>query len=325
VDSNIESSVNDIQIKSRDGLSSARIDCQGRPCMNLRGNSVVIDSLHVSNGASSTLGGCFTVNAQKLITIRQSRFNMCTSSLNGGALLVQSGGKLILSDSTIENSTAANYGGALFAESLSNLAISDCNLTTSQAVRGGGIAMFQATATMQRSMVILNRATLRGGAVDSDQSTLSVATTTVSNNSAPTGGGVNLQDSTVAMDAVRVTSNVAVATGGGIYIGFSSLALSNSHVSSNTVAGALESAGGGFYCLGQRDISLLNVRMENNRADSQGGAIALVFCSPVIDRSFIVANSAREGGAMLISLQAVVKVIRTSITQVPPFLLLFLD
>ncbi|MBX3056611.1 MAG: hypothetical protein KF770_09080 [Anaerolineae bacterium] len=172
-----------------------------------------------------------------------------------------------------------------------NLTLNDLVLIDGNAGSGGGLAIeAQATATINRSMLISNEATGEGGAIH-NQGILNLNNSSLGSNIAgSSGGGIYNNGGTVNISSSYLISNQTV-NGGGIMSMGGTVTVEMSALRSNIATGW----GGGIYASGGT-IQLVNNTFSNNRADRGGGLYKTG--TAVLTNNTFSENRADNGGAL---------------------------
>jgi hypothetical protein len=127
--------------------------------------------------------------------------------------------------------------------------IEGLHVTGGDADSGGGMYVVSATATISRSVIQSNTASM-------------------------VGGGLYLRTGELALIGNTIVSNTAGASGGGVFAWGSSATLESNVIAGNTASGegALWAGGGGVY-LHESSARLVNNAIVDNRVANQGGGL----------------------------------------------------
>ncbi len=196
-------------------------------------NTVVLDSLTITNGNISDVGGGILLDGGATLTLTN-----CTVIGNvaaaGGGIFISTNSTIAINNCILSGNSAINNGGAIDNETNSTLTINDSSFTGNSAHLGG--AIFNDFGTN-----ILNNCTLSdnsaesGGAIANCDSVLLATGINVSTNFAAAGGGIfNLNTSILTLNGCIVSGNLATNFGGGlINTNGGSATLNNSTFSGN--------------------------------------------------------------------------------------------
>lgn len=212
------------------------------------GTRLVLDNVSVSNSLASTSGGAIATAADVVLTITRSRFSGNLSA-NGGAIATRA--LLTVTDSAFTNNNAATG-------------------------EGGAIQSFNNDATLTRNTFTGNSARFGGAVLKLDASLLVDSSIFIGNTSADHGGAIFVSQNVQAgILESTLDNNTAVADGGAIYT------RGITGVGRTSFAGNVAAIGGAIRMLGG-DMQIQRVTMSNNRAQSQGGAIAALTAGTLI-------------------------------------------
>ena len=178
-------------------------------------NTVVLDSLTITNGNISDVGGGILADGGAVLTLTN-----CTVAGNvagaGGGIFISTNSIVAINNSILSDNTATNNGGAIDNETNSTLTVSDSIFTGNSAQQGG--ALFNNFATN-----ILNHCTLSGnsaesgGAIANCDSVIIATGLNISTNFAAAGGGIfNLNTSILTVDDSTLSGNTGTRFGGGL-------------------------------------------------------------------------------------------------------------
>jgi hypothetical protein len=251
------------------------------------GSLDISDSIVASNGATGGRGGDGSFSST-------SFRNGGTGGAGQGGGLYVNGGSLAISASTIATNHGAGgsggfygfggfgSGGGLYKDGM--LTVTGSTLSGNSAIYGGGIYNHSGTLTLSNSTLSGNTARYGGGIYNNG--TLTLSNSTLSGNSAGHAGGIYNSTGTLTVSNSTLSGNYADYEGGGIY-NQGTLTLSNSTLSGNS---AELYHGGGIYTYGTRPVTLTNVTLTANRANTGGGGIYVALGSPVLHNTLIAGN-----------------------------------
>ena len=283
------------------------------------------------NGGATTLrdnvaandGGAIYLANGSTLQSSGARIGQAGSSLANES---QNGAGIYALNSTVDfdggyiiNNIAAVNGGGIFADnstiSLTGVQVGDtaayyANQLGSSGHYGAGLYLTGATqATLDNTVVAGNMFqttgfTYGGGAYVSSSSVLSLTNNSrVQEHTAPSvtdgrGAGIYINNGTVTIDNSQVISNTAGAVGGGIrMLGTSTLNLLNGSVISSkmrhsTVREAV------LLLSGTPAIHISDVRLLDNTANTDGGAIHINNGTLQVNHAYFNRNNAQRGGAI---------------------------
>jgi hypothetical protein len=279
-----------------------------------------LDGLTITHGSATVGGG---IANHGTLTVSNSTLSANSATDGGGG--IYNLGTLTVSNSTLSGNTGR--GGGIY-NSVGTLTVSNSNLSGNSASIGGGIYN-GGTLTVSNSTLSGNTATANngGGGGISNYGTLTVSNSTLSGNTATgyngSGGGI-YNHGTLTVTGSTLSSNSAnengYPTGGGGISNYGTLTLSNSTLSGNTASGyngrgggiynsvgALTVSnstlsgnsagidGGGIYNYSGTHVTLTNVTLTANRANTggrtaQGGGLYIDSSSPLLHNTLIAGN-----------------------------------
>jgi hypothetical protein len=200
---------------------------------------------------------------------------------NGGTLTVSNS---ILSGNSVSSSDYAGVGGGI--DNGGTATVSNSTLSGNSAYYDGGGIENDGTATVSNSTLSGNSAHYGGGGIEND-GTATVSNSTLSGNSAGGGGGIdNSPARTLTVTNSTISGNSA-GLGGGVDNRGGTLTVSDSTLSGNSADG--NHGGGGIESGGTSPVTLTNVTLTANRADS-GGGLYVGSGSPVLHNTLIAGN-----------------------------------
>ena len=220
-----------------------------------------------------------------MLTVNTSTLSGNTAYTGGGIL---NEGTLTVSNSTLDSNFASQYGGGI-ENSAGTLTVSNSTLSgNSGSLRGGGIENF--AGTMVSGSTLSGNSAVFGGGIDNG-GMLTVTGSTLSGNH---GSAIlNLDRGTLTVTGSTLSGNTA-GYGGGIS-NFGTLTISNSTLSGN-LANDSFFGGGGIFIDGTTPVSLTNVTLPANRANTgghsgRGGGLFVIYGgSPVLHNTLIGGN-----------------------------------
>ncbi len=179
------------------------------------------------------------------------------SGSNGGGIYQEKGRTTIKGDSHIIDNYA-HYGGGIFIESgffySENLNQNWPEITHNEAeVSGGGISITGGVSSLVQTLVEGNTAGKSAGILLAGQSSLTIRDSAIIGNTATGGeaGGLSILESISTLQAANTTfsGNQATQNGGGLYLDKGTVSLSNVTISDNTAnSDAIDGGqGGGIY------------------------------------------------------------------------------
>jgi predicted outer membrane repeat protein len=269
------------------------------------GSLEISDSMIASNRATGGPGGI----GLSTRTTSGTYYHGGSGGVGQGGGLYVNGGSLTIATSTITSNQGTGGSGAAGGADgggegggLYNggtLTVSNSTLSGNIAAGGnsgssGGGIYSSGTLTVRNSTLSGNSATYGGGGIYSS-GTLTVSNSTLSGNSATGdfsyGGGIsNTGTLTVSNSTLsgNTTSGGYYGFGGGIVNG-GTLTVSNSTLSGNSATGDFSYGGGIYTESGTRPVTLTNVTLTANRANT-GGGLRVDFGSPVLHNTLIGGN-----------------------------------
>ena len=183
--------------------------------------------------------------------------------------------------SIVDNSSS--YGATALPAVTTEIII-EGNGATIERSSAASAPAFRLFAVAPGASLTLRDATVRGGSAAGCgggfyviNATLALVRTTVSNNAAAVGGGICAFSSMLALTDTSVSGNRAattpaadIAVGGGIYLAGGNTVLTNTTIGGNVVTARQTAYGGGIHADGGARLSLVDSRVENNRAIQSG-------------------------------------------------------
>ena len=233
-----------------------------------RSDDVTLTDCHfVKNSAES--GGVLYLNMSSVVIDRECWFASNEASIYGGVVYAFAS-KISVSNTDFDENKAQVSGGCFYLESDSELNVSSDSRMTKNAARRGGVAAL----------------------LDGSTANLADAVFAESNGSASNGGAFLVHRSRLAAQNCQFNGSLA-ARGGFVYAEDAVLELTASNFS-----GGNASLGGAFALEDGTTLNMRDVRMEDNEATQEGGAIYMIGGSnATVDHSQCISNKVkREGG-----------------------------
>jgi hypothetical protein len=219
----------------------------------------------------------------------------------GGGLY--NGGTLTVSNTTLSSNSAVGTfrgGGGIYNQG--TLTVSNTTLSGNSAAYSGGGIYNTGTLTVSNSTLAGNSASAvdgpsaAGGGI-CNLGTLTVSNSTLAGNFASYWGGGIYNVGTLTVSNSTLAGNSAVGTfsyGGGGICNLGTLTVSNTTLSGNSASGIYGRGGGGIYNVGTFPVTLTNVTLTANRANtgfsSHGGGLSVNSGSPVLQNTLIAGN-----------------------------------
>jgi hypothetical protein len=239
----------------------------------------------------------------------------------GGGIQVRRGAYLHVFNSIITGNTAW-FGGGIGIDTPGGptTTISDCligdnlavaeSLATGAGGSGGGVDVVGASAvTIQQSTITRNHA-LEGGGISTDF-----------------GSNVRLEHSTISdngVTQVHAHSGFVGGAGGGLSVN-AAISISDSIIANNAATGPESPRGGGVFIVVNGTQSIADTVVTHNTADGgsgsggDGGGILSAAAARteklLLDRVYVIENSASQGGAGGISNEGTLVLTHTTITD----------
>lgn len=253
-------------------------------------NTVVIDSLIITNGNAEAGGGILLDDGATLTLTN------CTLAGNisgaGGGIFISSDSTVAINHCLFSGNSATNDGGAIDNENYSTLIIDGSTLTGNSAQRGGAIFNDFGTNTLSHCQLLSNSAA-NGGAIDNDtNSVLTVDYSTFSFNVGTNYGGgiINTNGGTVMANNSTFSSNSCPADWAGGIDNWDTITLNNCTISGNYGTGFINT-GGNAVCN--------NCTFSGNTAIFDGGGYYAYFGTNILNNCTICGNFAnRRAGGM---------------------------
>jgi hypothetical protein len=280
-------------------------------------NSVVLDSLIITNGNAPDSGGGILVDSGGILTLTNCTvtgnlagagggiyvsstcvvaLNKCILSGNsatnsGGAIDVETNSTLAINDSTFAGNSAP-WGGAIFSNFASNV-VNICTLAANSAEDGGAIANIDSVLIATGLSVLNNSAGAGGGIFNANNnSLLTLDNSILSGNLATNFGGglINTNGGIATIDNCTVSSNACPADQGGGIDDWSTITLNNCTVSGSPSGGGFVNTGGSAVCN--------NSTFSGNVAIFDGGGYYASGGNNILNNCTISSNMAlrRTGG-----------------------------
>ncbi|HWD91198.1 MAG TPA: right-handed parallel beta-helix repeat-containing protein [Verrucomicrobiae bacterium] len=228
-------------------------------------NSVILDSLIITNG------------------------NVPDS---GGGILVNDGGTLTLTNCIVTGNFAGG-GGGIYVSSNSSVALNNCIFSANSAEDGGAIANIGSVLIATRLSVSNNSARAGGGIFNANNNSILTLNDSIFAGNLATnfgGGLINTNGGTVTINNSTFSSNACPADNGGGIDNWSTITLNNCTISGSPSGGGFVNTGGAAVCN--------NSTFSGNVAIFDGGGYYASAGSNILNNCTISGNSAlrRAGG-----------------------------
>ncbi len=310
-----------------DGGNKITLDGGGKTRILLEKNSasLTVKNLSFINGKTSDEGAAIMVSWRGKLIVNNCKFDNNIADkggeAGGGAIFLASESSADISNSVFSNNKGS-LGGAI-RNLLSNLTITNTKFNNNQARSASGGAIYidgangdNGKITIKGSSFTGNKAATQGGALFNflyNKNVTTIENTTFSGNTADQGGGIwtsggNLggltgftgtgNQSLVNITQATINGNLALSQGGGIWHGtHQQTTITNSTISDNKARSNDGKNGlGGGVMLTNKKITFNGVKITNNYAAFQGGAIFGGDTDSVLINSSILNNKADNGG-----------------------------
>jgi hypothetical protein len=290
---------------------------QGRVFYVTGNVSPTIESLHITGGSASGLGGdTVTVDAgggvyaiTAAVTVRDCQvFN--NSANRGGGAYLRNTKNATLSGNSFFSNTTQNKGGGLNIYFSDNLTFSRNSVFSNSAQHNGGGVLFYTcnNATISQNNVFTNTTTWSGGGMFFDSCNGTISDNTVTDNFANNlGGGIFLYaGNNATLSSNTVASNKANLGGGGLCLVSSSPTFLGNKILSNSGG-----SGGGLYLFQNSNPTLLNTVVADNHTTTQGAGLYIEGSSPYLLHSTIARNSGGDGTGVHVTLTSTVALTNT--------------
>ena len=231
-------------------------------------------------------------------------------------------GTLDLVNATVVENAAEDDGGGIFNDE-GTLNIVSSTISNNVADKGGGIYGDHGTLSIRGSIVSHNLADEDGGGVYADYGSLDVRESTFSENSTgegsgDDGGGLYVYHATAGITDSTFAKNAA-DDGGGLYVYYATVGITNSTFTENaaddggglyvyhatvgitdsTFAKNAADDGGAVYNGYSGELTVTNVELLGNVAESEGGGIFNYSSATLaLMNSILAGNVAQEGGGI---------------------------
>ena len=160
--------------------------------------------------------GVFHIDSNKTVSLNSLVITKGAASSVGGGIYIVLGGTLTITNSTFSDNSAYDGGGGIFTNGGSTLTIIDSTFSgNSTAGTGGGVYTNGDMLTITNSTFSGNSADSIGGGIFAD-GTLTITNSTFSGNSADFFGGGIQSEGTLTITNSTFSGNSAVSFGGGI-------------------------------------------------------------------------------------------------------------
>ncbi|MGY6588631.1 MAG: choice-of-anchor Q domain-containing protein [Wenzhouxiangella sp.] len=273
-----ECSLREAMLNVEAGNQSGSTDCPaGDP-----GGSVIEFSAEL-------IGQTIVLSGQPLPTITQKLDILGPESGNPGGLTIDAGHQsrhfqfqqaeiIGLSDLTLINGRGLNHqrGGSVLIEDGASVNFNRVhwlnNATAGELGRGGAVAVVNAQAHFNQSVLSNNQSVGDGGAVYASESALFFEQSQVIGNStsgsSARGGGIWLTDGSLVFTHGAISDNTVLGAGGGVFAEDSTLSISDALVAGNSSG----NMGGGMR-LDAVALDISNTTISGNQAGSQSAGL----------------------------------------------------
>jgi hypothetical protein len=282
---------NDLTIAAADADIAIDAGGNSRVLEIAAGNNVTLDSLIITNGHVSDLGG---------------------------GILVDHDANLILTNCTVAGNSADGLGGGVYVTNSSTITINNSSLSgNSTSAAGGGIANDGSVLVATGSSFSVNSAAAGGGILNQNNGIVTLNNSTLSGNIATNfGGGIlNTNGSTATINNSTISDNACPSDQGGGIDNWGALTINNCTVAGNHPGGGFVNTsgiavcnnstfsgndaifdGGGFYTsLGTNTLN--NCTISGNSAGRRGGGFQTdVNSYSVLANTIVAGNTAVTGG-----------------------------
>jgi predicted outer membrane repeat protein len=280
---NIDFGGKDIYLKSNGSAETCIINCEsnGRGFYFNNGETLdaYVDGFTVMNGNAPGGGGIYVNSEASIINCRilhnvadgPSAHTSC-----GGGIWFPSNSKGLIANCIFDNNTAHQAGGGIFTRD-GNVFVTVVNtiVRNNEAfVDGGGIYIWDTDITIDNCLVINNVADFGGGVLITQGTVARIHRTRIINNTASgtrTAGGLDWEDgASLTMTSCLIANNTALGSdGGGIYCDGGG----NGSVINCTITGNIALEGGGIYVALNTNPAFINTIIWNNDALLNGREI----------------------------------------------------
>jgi len=220
-------------------------------------------------------------------TIADSSFIDNVAETTGGGFYV---GSVVIEDSSFTDNQAS-YGGGGYITMGAGSADADCSFTDNTATNGGGLYVADA-GSFDGGRYSRNSAEKGGGVYIDDDSTFSGGE--IDGNNAERGGGVDMEPGSTLSDT-RADNNGATTYGGGLHT-TGDVTLSDVQLWGNTA----DSLGGGAL-MASGSVTISDLYCKDNTAASSGGGLYLHEVNAEVTGLVLEHNSAEFGGGAAMS------------------------
>ncbi len=305
---NIDFRGKSITVKSENGVSRCKIDCQNLP--DTRGfyfhsgetSAATVSGFTIVNGNAAYGGGIYCENSSPTIT--QCTISNCKASAGNGGGIFSYNGSPSLSYLTVDSNIASYSGGGIYCHGSVSQTISNCTISNNSTTYyyGGGIffnscnspTISNSTISGNSTKSYVNNSSIYGGGICCISSPLTISGCKIKSNISGTGGGIYNSSSNITMSDSIVSNNVAV-NGGGI-----SSTSSVTTIRSSTINGNSNS---GIYCQSGTEY-LDKTIIESNMSSNAGGGIYFRSSDIHVTNCVIANNSVTNGGGGVYSDQS---------------------
>jgi len=246
------------------------------------GSAKVIDSTFKHN-STVTSGGA--IANQGTTSLSKTAIASNSAAVSGGGVFNGRGG-LVVEDSWLtSNSTGGNGGGLANNGGVATVSKTEIIHNSASVGFGGGLASLNgATSTIKHSS-LSNNTSLSGGGLANIGATATLQDSKVSRNTATVGGGGIFNSGTFVAEKSTVNGNTTRGDGGGINSAGGSVVLRDSQIEYNNAIGTASRAGGIFNQ--NSTLSLTETKViENNSTNPPGGIWTNV--APTVDQKSVI-------------------------------------
>lgn len=248
-------------------------------------SNLILDTVNVAMNEGSTLGcgsGARVMGNSSLLAINSS-FSENTNTTNGGALCAENGGSITLDNVQVIDNSSDLRGGGIYIDYGSVYIIKGSHIYSNLANEGGGIynteGLLEIESLTDAVEISDNQAVTAYGGIYIGPSNQDydnrIENAIISNNRSPKNGGLTFENSslftiknsvfTENISYLRTSPSVLEGDGGGLMVDCTECVL---HISNTTFSRNSTTRNGGGIALKHGNISLNNVTIFGNIADS---------------------------------------------------------
>ena len=262
------------------------------------GGTLTVSNSSFENNSSNSGGAIFNDGCIATISNTTFKTNQASSGSGGtgGAVHNASPASLTISKSLFQSNSAAD-GAAVYIANGSTAILNSVTFQSNTGGYGGGFENSGIT-TVNDSLFDSNMVSGSGGGIWNLNGAVTLNRTTVRNNIAYQGGGINTYGTSLDITDANIVNNITTGTnGGGIFAGGGTTFITNATISGNHAVGAAAD-GGGIYHNSDDNLTLTNVTLVNNQADSLGGGLYHYGRYAILTNVTIGNNTALAGNAI---------------------------